>query len=303
MSTRPTPLNWLSIATLGFVWGGTFMVIEIAIEGFTPLQVAAGRSLLGALTLLAVCAATGRSLPRLSDPRGGTIWLCAIAMGLLSTAVPFFLISWAQTRVSSAFAGVSMAMIPLVVLPLAHAFVPGERLTRRRLAGFGLGFAGTALLVGGGAFASTGAGGELWGRLACLLAVVSLASGAIITRLCPPTRVLPLAAASLLVSALLMVPVALLIDGWPGPSGAAPLAALTFLGIVPTALMIWLRTTVIRSAGPSFMTLTNYQVPVWSILFGALVLDEPIPVQLPAALALILAGLAVSQWRPRAPAA
>ncbi|MCT8160932.1 DMT family transporter [Pseudoruegeria sp. SHC-113] len=299
MSTRPTPLNWLSIATLGFVWGGTFMVIEIAIRGFTPLQVAAGRSLFGALTLLAVCAVTGRSLPRLRDPRGGTVWLCAIAMGLLSTAIPFFLISWAQTRVTSAFAGVSMAMIPLLVLPLAHVFVPSERLSASKLAGFALGFAGTVLLVGGGAFAASGSDGEIWGRLACVLAVISLASGAIITRLCPPTRVLPLAAASLLVSALLMGPVALLVDGWPQAPGRAPLLALLFLGIVPTALMIWLRTTVIRSAGPSFMTLTNYQVPVWSILFGHLVLGEPVPPQLTLALALILAGLALSQWRAK----
>jgi drug/metabolite transporter (DMT)-like permease len=52
----------------------------------------------------------------------------------------------------------------------------------------------------------------------------------------------------------------------------------------------------IRTAGSVFMTLVNYQVPVWSMIFGAWVLSEVLPVRFFAALALILCGLAISQW-------
>ena len=56
---------------------------------------------------------------------------------------------------------------------------------------------------------------------------------------------------------------------------------------------------VVRSAGPTFLTQTNYQVPVWSVLFGTLLLSEPLPPQFLAALGLILAGLAVSRMARR----
>jgi drug/metabolite transporter (DMT)-like permease len=56
---------------------------------------------------------------------------------------------------------------------------------------------------------------------------------------------------------------------------------------------------VIQSAGPSFLGLVNYQVPVWAVLIGMVVLGEALPTQFLAALTLILAGLAVSQARPR----
>ena len=52
----------------------------------------------------------------------------------------------------------------------------------------------------------------------------------------------------------------------------------------------------IRSAGAVFMTLVNYQVPVWSIIFGAIVLSETLPLRFFAGLALILVGLAISQF-------
>ncbi|MCW1934470.1 EamA family transporter [Pararhodobacter zhoushanensis] len=77
--------------------------------------------------------------------------------------------------------------------------------------------------------------------------------------------------------------------------------ALVYLGLMPTALATLIMVHVIRSAGPTFLTQTNYQVPVWSVLFGVLILSEPLPPQFLAALGLILTGLAVSRvsWRRR----
>lgn len=69
-----------------------------------------------------------------------------------------------------------------------------------------------------------------------------------------------------------------------------------FLGLVPTAAANMLRVLVIRSAGPVFMSLTNYQVPVWSVLMGAWLLGEQLPASLLLALALILSGVGLSQF-------
>ncbi|MGB3146411.1 MAG: hypothetical protein WBA91_01490, partial [Paracoccaceae bacterium] len=66
---------------------------------------------------------------------------------------------------------------------------------------------------------------------------------------------------------------------------------------VPTALAVALRVRVIRSAGSGFLTLTNYQVPLWSMALGTLALHEVLPPTFFASLILILVGLAISQWR------
>ncbi|WP_284164064.1 DMT family transporter [Frigidibacter sp. SD6-1] len=285
---KPTLANWLSIMALGLIWGATFMVVALALRGYGPLTVAAARTGLGAVALVSAVLMTGRHLPGLS-PR---LVAHVLVIGLFSTALPFFLLSWGQQSVPSAFAGLSMAVVPLFVLPLAHLFVPGERLSLRKTSGFALGFAGVLILIGGDAF--DGSGAPL-AQLACITAALCYAVSAITTRRCPAIDPLALAALSLCVGSAALIPAMLLVEGRPVVTTGEATTAIVVLGLVPTALAALLRVTTIRSAGPSFMTLTNYQVPVWSALFGALVLHEPLTQRFFAALLLILAGLALSQ--------
>jgi drug/metabolite transporter (DMT)-like permease len=72
---------------------------------------------------------------------------------------------------------------------------------------------------------------------------------------------------------------------------------LIFLGLFPTALANLLRVLVIRTAGPVFMSLTNYQVPLWSVIFGILLLNEPFQIRLLVALLLIIIGVYLSQYK------
>jgi drug/metabolite transporter (DMT)-like permease len=67
--------------------------------------------------------------------------------------------------------------------------------------------------------------------------------------------------------------------------------------VLPTALATVMLVYVVQSAGPSFMSLVNYQVPVWAVILGLVFLGEALPPQFLGALALILGGLAVSQLR------
>lgn len=287
-----TPKNWLMVGTLGLVWGATFLVIEIALRGITPFWLAAGRVGFAAALMGLVWGLRGGRL-FLTEASN---WPAVLVIGAGSSAVPFMLLSWGQQYVTSGFAGVSMAAIALMVLPLAHLFVPGERLTPRKLAGFGIGFAGVVVLVGGQAFESSGAGLEPLGRLACLSAAGCYAVSSVLTRRLPPVAPIPLAATLLMIGAALVVPVAWAVEGPPPLPPRETLLALAVLGLVPTAGANLLRVLVIRSAGPTFMSLTNYQVPLWAVTFGALILGEPLPPTLLAALALILAGVGLSQW-------
>ncbi|MGK7755629.1 MULTISPECIES: DMT family transporter [unclassified Roseovarius] len=289
------PLNWLRLCALGMIWGASFMAVSVALEGVGPLTVVAVRLCLGALFLLVLCRAMGRGLPPRRGPQAGRLWMFILAMGLFSNALPFFLLSWGQQVVASGFAGVCMAAVPLFVLPLAHVLVPGERMHLRRAVGFVMGTAGVIVIIGPEAFRSTGAEFETLARLACVGAAGCYAVGSIFTRLAPEVDRMSLAAAVLTVGAVVFTPYALYIEGVPQiPQGRA-FWALIYLGLLPTGVAQIILVTVIRDAGPVFLSLVNYQVPIWSIIFGAVVLFEALPPSLFLGLALILGGVALSQ--------
>ncbi len=287
--SSPTKLDWLSILTLGVVWGGTFMVVAMALDGYGPLTVAAARTGLGFLTLMGIVKLLGRKTPWAD----WQLWKHIIPIGILSSALPFFLLSWGQQFVPSAFAGLSMAAIPLFVLPLAHVF-SDEPLSRRKFFGVCLGFLGAIVLLGKGAFAGDV---QTFARLACLTAALSYAVSSITTRNCPPVDPIVLSALALLVGSVILIPAMLIVEGVPTMGPAKATWAIVILGVLPTAAANYLRVATIKSAGSVFLTLVNYQVPVWSMVFGAWALGESLPLRFFAALALILTGLAISQWR------
>ncbi|MEY1554906.1 DMT family transporter [Yoonia sp. R2331] len=290
MTPHPTPANWLSIFALGLIWGGTFMVVTLALRGYGPLTVACARTTLGALVLLALMRSLDRPWPSWT-PR---LTLYLLVIGTLNTALPFALLSWGQQHVASAFAGISMAALPLFVLPLAHVF-SDEPLSARKTAGVLLGFVGAVTLIGPGVL-DMGQSTASLGQLACITASLSYAVSSILTRRCPPIDSIALATIGLCVGIAYLIPAMLLVEGVPTLADPRSTLAILFLGLVPTALAALLRVAVIRSAGSVFMTLVNYQVPLWSVLFGVLILNEVLPLRFFAALALILTGLAISQW-------
>jgi drug/metabolite transporter (DMT)-like permease len=206
------------------------------------------------------------------------------------------LLSWGQQFVTSGFAGVSMASVPLIVLPLAHFFVPGERMSWRRFLGFIAGFAGVVILIGGQAFNSSGAALELPGRLACLGAAGCYAVSSVMMRRLPAVNPIGLSAVLLLIGAGAVIPAALIVEGMPPALDTGTLVAVAVLGLIPTAAANLLRVAVVRTAGPVFMSLVNFQVPVWSVLLGALILAEELPGSLIWAMLLILAGVGLSQF-------
>jgi drug/metabolite transporter (DMT)-like permease len=290
--------SWALLTALGVLWGGSFTAVGFAVRDIPPITVAAGRLWVAAIALLPLAFLIGGGLPSWRTPTGRRIWLHALGVGIATNALPFSLLSWAQTHVPSTLAGLMMAALPLVVLPLAAAFVPGERMTPGKVGGFLIGFAGVATLFGLDALGALGRGGDiaLLAQLACLAAVSGYASGSVISKLCPPVHPVSFAAAALAIGALLILPVVLLAEdpfGAPWSAGAA--AAVIGLGLLPTALAMILLLALLKRTGPSFLSLVNYEVPIWAMLFGILLLGETPPDRAGPALVLILGGVAISQ--------
>lgn len=286
--------SWLSVAVLGLTWGATFMVTEIALEGIAPFWLAAGRIGFAGLLMCSIWSVVGWRL--FATPPSAHTVATTITIGALSTAVPFILLAWGQQYVTSGFAGVSMASVALIVLPLAHFLLPAEQLSWRKALGFLVGFVGVCVLIGGEAFDSTGAEREPLGRLACFGAAGCYAISSTLMRRLPPVDIIGLSTVMLLIGATIVIPAALIVEGAPPMPDTKTLIVVGLLGLIPTAAANLLRVRVVRTAGPVFLSLVNYQVPVWSVVLGALILAEPLPASLLSAMALILVGVALSQY-------
>ncbi|RPJ45297.1 MAG: DMT family transporter [Betaproteobacteria bacterium] len=289
--------DWMLLLALVAMWGSSFMFNRIAVASLPPWTVVAGRIGVAAIVLTAIVYAMGKRLP---PP--GRAWAPYALIAVIGNAIPFYLITWGQQVVESALAGILMAMMPLATIALAHFLIAGEHLTRQRATGFMIGFCGIVLLMGPAALA--GVGGDavrIVSQLAVLGGALCYALQSVLTRLIIKGEVLVAAAATLLVASLIVVPVALWLDRpWTLAPSNASAGAVVWLGVAPTALATVLYFMLIRSAGPSFMALVNYLSPGVAVMLGLLVMGETPRVSAYFGLALILCGIAVSQWR-RAP--
>ena len=294
--TKPTLGNWIALICLGAIWGGSFMGAKLALTSFGPMTVALLRLTLASVILLIITLASGRKFPGFSTSADRRIWVHIAIMGLITNAVPFSLLNWGQLYVSSGFAGVTMAVVPLLVLPLSHFILKSNEMAPQKVIGFIIGFIGIIVLIGPTQLiTSTGANLEPLARIACISAALCYGLGAINTRLCPPVSIMVYSTGGLVIGTLFLLPIALLIEGVPQWPETTALIATIYLGLFPTALATILLVGIINSAGPAFMSMVNYQVPLWAIAFGVIFLGEKVPTSFIAALGLIMLGLAISQ--------
>ena len=292
-----TPSHWLMLGALVALWGLAFAFAKIAVDTVAPEWTMAGRLLTGAALLLTcLLLAGGRLL------RDGRAWGWLIALALVGNIAPFFTISWGQQHISSALAGILIGFTPLATLLIARAFVPGEFITPFRLAGFIVGFAGLVIVVGPDALAdiATASGGDVrLAQAAVLAGAFFFACNNVMARLAPDMPLLAKSSGVMLAGALMgtaiagtMTPPAALLEASP-----ASLLGVAGLGVFSTGLAAIVFFRLIDHAGPTFVSLTNYLVPVFAALTGYLVFGEELRAGVLGGFALILAGIALSEWR------
>lgn len=165
-SYQMTSTDWALLAFLSLLWGGSFFFAKVAVATLSPLTVVLVREALAAVTLALYLRWRGVTLPR-----DGATWRALVEMGVINNLIPFTLLFWAETVLSSALASVLLATTPLFSLIVAHFLTVDEKLTVLKVAGIGLGVAGVAVLVG--VDAVTQANPAILPTLACLGAALS----------------------------------------------------------------------------------------------------------------------------------
>ena len=291
---NPGVLNWVLVLTLSVIWGAAFLSVRVALDGFGPWQVAALRTLIAAGVLFGASMLFGQGPQTI---KGGRAWAYMIGIGTVSIAPPFLLLSWGQQYIPSAFAGVAMGAVPLLVLPLVAIFSPEEGIGPRRIIGVILGFIGLMILLGPKALEFQTAGAAFWGQVACIGAAGCYALGSVATRRAPKVPPLAMAFSTMAIAAVVLVPLAMWQEGWPTEWPLGATTGLLYAALGPTALAAVIRIRIITTAGSVFMSITSYLVPVWSVIFGVILLSEDLPARLFIALAVILTGIGLSQSR------
>ena len=291
--------NFSLLILLAAIWGGSFLFIKVAVVAIPPLTVVAGRVLLGVLALALLVVLSRQRLPR--EPR---IWLDFLVIALIGNLIPFFLIAWGELVIDSALAAILMGSMPLTAVLLTHVLTEDEKLSRGKILGVLLGFAGIVVLVGPDAL--EGLGLELWSQLAIVGAGCGYALGGIYTRRRGLTR-LPAAVTGtgvLTAAGVLILPLALVVDRpWTLSPGPEPLLAMLGLGVLSTGLAYVVLFRLLAAAGVTFVALNNFLVPLFGLLWGFLILDEAIPLAAFLALGLIFSGIGLIQSPLRSPAA
>ncbi len=286
--------NSVMLVALALIWGASFMFIKIADRELAPATLILGR-LGSAAVALGVVAAWRLGWRRtVTELRAAWRWLAVVA--LVNTAVPFWLLSWGETRIDSGLASIIQGAVPIFNAAIAFGFFREMRVTGSRLAGLGIGFVGVALLVGA----------QPHGKLLAALAVVGMALcyaiGTLLAgrhlRSTPP---LVVALASSGVSALAALPAGAAQAPhhvWAGGT----IASILVLGVAGTAFAYLLFFALIQSAGAPYATLVTYLVPPVALAYGAIFLGERFGLTALAALALVLLGVALGtggRWPAR----
>lgn len=289
-----TITEWLLLLLLSVLWGGSFFFGELALKDLPPLSLVLARVALAALVLNGIVLLLGQRMPK--DAR---LWLAFFAMGALNNFIPFSLIFWGQTEITSGLASILNATTPLWTVVLAHFFTQDERLTKQKLVGLVFGLSGVVLMVGPTAL--KGLGVNALAQLAVLAAALSYAFAGIFGRRFKRLGVQPLvtAAGQLSSTTIMMMPVVLLLDRpWKlSTPSITTIAAVISLAVLCTALAYVIYFRLLATAGASNLLLVTFLIPVTALILGTGILGEILTLGQAVGMLLIATGLAAIDGR------
>jgi drug/metabolite transporter (DMT)-like permease len=284
------------LTALAAIWGGSYLLIKVALEDLGPAVIVCARCALAAIVLFAVMRLSGggqSARAALADVRARPRW--ALLHGLLAVALPFSLISFGELAVPSGLTAVLIAPVSLWVAGLAPLLDPSEGVDRRAAIGMAAGLAGVALVVG---VESVHSVGEFLGALAILGASASYGlSGFVVKRRYNALPPIATSFIAITVATLLTLPLAAATAPGDVPGLLAVGAVLT-LGVLGTALAFVILYVLIGEVGARRAQLVSYLAPGFALVYGAALLGEPITVAAVAGLALILTGVALASRGP-----
>ncbi len=285
--------HWIAFISLGLIWGSSFLWIKIAVQQMGPVTLVAYRVLFGLLFGVAVV-----FFQRVAWPSTFKEWLPLLVLGLTNIAIPFFLISWGEQVIDSGVASILDATVPLFTILVAHFLLRDDKMTVPKVLGLLVGFAGVVVLMSKDIGASTG---SFLGQIAVIVACVFYAGSSIFARKFTENTPAIMRSAIPLVSATGVMWLAAFFLEAPVkvPDLSIIWIALLWLGILGSGVAFILLYYLIHEIGPTRATMVTYLFPLSGVTLGVLFLDEALTWQIVTGTILIIASLAIANWRSK----
>jgi len=288
---RGSAVNITILMVMSALAGSSFVAIKVAAAEFSPMTVTFARAVIAALVLWPF-ALVGRT----QWPKQKLSWLVLAGIALIGSAIPFTMLNWASKGIDASIAGILWATLPIFGLVLSHVFTTDDRMTPYKVVSVVLGFSAALMITGYDAAVHMGA--SVLPQLAVLASALCYAiAGTLQKQLPEPVSPVAIAAIAMTISAMAIsafVPW----DKTPTHLVTDTGLAMIYLGVFPTALLHFLRFVLIHRAGYTMASYTGYLVPIFSVFFGVVLLNERLPPLAYAALGVALVAVFVSQIKP-----
>ncbi len=287
MTTRA----WGELGLLALIWGGSFLSIRVALDEIPFVTSVAYRVGVAALILWVYVA-----LRRLPVPSDWRTWGALLVMGLLNNVFPFLLMAWGQLHIETGLTSILNAATAIFGVLVAALLLADENLTWRRGIGVSIGFLGVATAIGLHNLASFDLRSAA--QLAVVTGTISYAFASVwarvrLTGLSPQVQ----AAGMLTGSSLVMIPLALTLDGIVVPTQGDTILAIAYYAVIATAVAYLLYFRVLAMVGSGNTMLCTLMVAPVAILLGAWLRDEVLSANVYLGFGLLVAGLLIIDGR------
>ncbi len=266
-------INWILLMILSAVWGGAFTLNKQALYNFTPELIVAGRLIIGSILLVLLVYFLYKKIRfKLSQIK------YFLVMSIVGIVAPFLLIAYGQQNIDSALAGILMSVMPISTLALAHLFLSNERMTKRKLLGFLLAFLGVIiLLIPSRNILDDNINKEFFSELMVIFGAILYSAAAVYGKKFKNTDPLNASTGTIFFSAIIMLAYLSVFEekniDFINIFISTPIL---LLGVFCTALATILYFQILQTSGATFLSIMNYLIPIWAIIFGVIFFQEEI---------------------------
>ena len=266
--------DWFQLFFLSVLWGGSYFFIKVILVDLKPFSAVLGRVFIAAIVLNIIVRATGQRMPTSLK-----MWGSFFVMGFLNNLLPFSLIFWGQTQISSSLASILNATTPVWTVLLAHFLTVDEKVTPSRISGVIFGMIGVVFMIGVDAL--QGLGSNVIAQLIVVGAAISYACAGIYGKRFKGTPAIVTATGQITTTTLMMVPIVIIFDKpWlMSMPGLNTWWALLGLALLSTTLAYIIYFRLLSSAGATNLLLVTFLIPVSAILLGTIILGEHLDLQ------------------------
>ena len=287
--------NWFLLILLSAIWGGAFTLNKMALDSFTPEVIVAGRLISGSVFLVALIYFLYK---RFSINLAQVNYY--LFMSLVGIVIPFIAIITGQKNIDSAMAGILMATMPISTILLSHLFLDDEKMNKQKFIGFVISFLGVFILIyRDDLFIDNSISETFESQLLVILGATLYAFAAIYGKKYKITDPLSASTGTILFATFFMTIYLIFIDqSKPSYSNLLLDMNILLLGVLCTAIATVIYFQILQSEGASFISMMNFLIPLWAILFGIIILNDQFSWNYILGLLVILFGIKIANSIP-----